>query len=133
MPAAYTSMLSIQVSDFEDIRLLIQHDRLIYDSCSSGQRFACSFLQPTPHDGNLAVRLTLPPVGCVEDLHLQVSAPCRAHKKKGRAFSGPAFSILLFFYFINVDCPMFLYPMEVGKNGLAAEKIQYLDHHYDLI
>src|SRR5210317_1811595 len=85
MPAAYTSMLSIQVSDFEDIRLLIQHDRLIYDSCSSGQRFACSFLQPTPHDGNLAVRLTLPPVGCVEDLHLQVSAPCRAHKTKRAA------------------------------------------------
>lgn len=31
----------------------------------------------------LAVRLTLPLVGCVEDLHLQVSAPCRAHKEKG--------------------------------------------------
>ena len=32
--------------------------------------------------GTLAVRLTLPPVGCVEDLHLQVNAPCRAHKKE---------------------------------------------------
>jgi len=30
----------------------------------------------------LAVRLTLPPVGCVADFHLQVSAPCRAHQKK---------------------------------------------------
>jgi hypothetical protein len=30
----------------------------------------------------LAVRLTLPLAGRVEDLHLQVSAPCRAHKKK---------------------------------------------------
>ena len=30
----------------------------------------------------LAVRLTVPPVGPVEDLHLQVSAPCRAHKMK---------------------------------------------------
>jgi hypothetical protein len=28
----------------------------------------------------LAVRLTVPPVGPVEDLHLQVGAPCRAHK-----------------------------------------------------
>jgi len=32
----------------------------------------------------LAVRLTLPLAGCVEDFHLQVSAPCRAHHKKGR-------------------------------------------------
>jgi hypothetical protein len=28
----------------------------------------------------LAVRLTLPLAGCVEDFHLQVSAPCRAHQ-----------------------------------------------------
>ena len=32
--------------------------------------------------GTLAVRLTLPLVGRVEDFHLQVSAPCRAHNKK---------------------------------------------------
>ena len=30
----------------------------------------------------LAVRLTLPLAGCVEDLHLLVSAPCRAHQRK---------------------------------------------------
>lgn len=30
----------------------------------------------------LAVRLTVPPVGPVEDLHLQVGAPCRAHQNK---------------------------------------------------
>ena len=30
----------------------------------------------------LAVQLTLPLDGRVEDLHLQVSAPCRAHQKK---------------------------------------------------
>src|SRR3990172_5757525 len=30
----------------------------------------------------LAVRLTLPLAGRVEDLHLQVGAPCRAHQKK---------------------------------------------------
>ena len=30
----------------------------------------------------LAVRLTLPPVGCVEDLHLQVGAPCGRTKQK---------------------------------------------------
>ncbi|NOQ86693.1 MAG: hypothetical protein GQ554_07430 [Deltaproteobacteria bacterium] len=30
----------------------------------------------------LAVKLTVPPVGSVEDFHLPVGAPCRAHKKK---------------------------------------------------
>ena len=30
----------------------------------------------------LAVQLTVPPVGPVEDFHLRVGAPCRAHKKK---------------------------------------------------
>ena len=34
------------------------------------------------HD-TLAVQLTLPLVGRVEDFHLQVSAPCRAHQKNG--------------------------------------------------
>jgi len=33
--------------------------------------------------GTLAVRLTVPPAGSVEDFNLQVSAPCRAHKQKG--------------------------------------------------
>jgi len=40
--------------------------------------------------GTLAVRLTVPPAGSVEDFHLQVVAPCRAHKRKDRAISGPA-------------------------------------------
>src|SRR5208282_4590127 len=52
MPAASTSMPSVQVSDFEDSRLLIRHDRLVCDFCSSGQRFACGFLQIPPHDGH---------------------------------------------------------------------------------
>ena len=34
--------------------------------------------------------LTLPLAGCVEDFHLQVSAPCRAHQKRNRAV-GPGF------------------------------------------
>ena len=86
MPAAYTSIRSVQVSDFEDICLLIPYGCLICGFCSSGQHFAFGFLQPSPHGGNLAVRLTLPPAGYVEDLmlpsHLQEGAPCRAHKKK---------------------------------------------------
>ena len=31
----------------------------------------------------LAVQLTVPAVGPVEDFHLQVGVPCRAHKKSG--------------------------------------------------
>src|SRR5262249_60040307 len=52
MPAASTNKLSVQVSDFEDIRLLIQLVCLICDFYSSGQRFACGFLQIPPRDGH---------------------------------------------------------------------------------
>jgi len=83
MPAAYTFMRAVQVPDFEDIGLLIPHDRLICDSCSSSQRFAFDFLQLSPRGKNLAVQPTLPPAGCVEDLmissHLQEGAPYRAY------------------------------------------------------
>lgn len=51
--------------------------------CSSRQRFASGFL-PTPgHPGNRCLPLTLAHVGCVEDFHLPVSAPCRAHQRNG--------------------------------------------------
>ena len=46
----YPLLPSVQLLDFEDIGLLIRHDSLICDSCSSGQRFACGFLQIQPHD-----------------------------------------------------------------------------------
>ena len=52
MPAAYTFKLSVQVLDFEDIRLLIQLARLVCDFCSSSQRFACGFLQIPPRSGH---------------------------------------------------------------------------------
>gem|GEM_PF-6153360 len=52
MPAAYTTMPSVQLLDFEDICLLIRHGRLIYGSCSSSQRFACGFLQTPPRGGS---------------------------------------------------------------------------------
>src|SRR2546429_9022231 len=52
MPAASTYKLSVQVLDFESICPLIQLARLICDFCSSGQRFACSFLQIPPRDGH---------------------------------------------------------------------------------
>src|SRR6266498_4254605 len=58
-------------------------------SCSSGQRFALSFLRIRSRPRHPCLRLTLLLAECVEDFHLQVRAPCRAHKKKrghGRAF-----------------------------------------------
>ena len=49
-----------------------------------------SFRPPVAR-GALAVQLTLPRVGCVEDFHLQESAPCRAHRKPAHAsLHGPA-------------------------------------------
>ena len=51
-------------------------------SCSSRQRFASGFLQTSSCPENPCLPLTLPRVGCVEDFHLQVGAPCRAHQKK---------------------------------------------------
>ena len=46
----------------------------------------------------LAVQLTLPLAGRVEDFHLQVSAPCRAHQKKapldGGAMGGGRWSAM---------------------------------------
>jgi hypothetical protein len=56
-------------------------------SCSSRQRFASGFLQIPSRPGHPCLPLTLPRVGCVEDLHLQVSAPCRAHQKKTAGIS----------------------------------------------
>ena len=40
----------------------------------------------------LAVQLTVPPVGPVEDFHLPVGAPCRAHMKRGRSIASAPFN-----------------------------------------
>jgi len=52
MPAAYTTRPSVQVSDFEDMRLLIQPSRLVCGFCASSQRFACGFLRIPPRGGH---------------------------------------------------------------------------------
>ena len=62
-----------------------------HPACAASIRFLfvapalCLRLPPdlqSPGD-TLAAPLTLPLAGCVEDFHLQVSAPCRAHEKAG--------------------------------------------------
>jgi hypothetical protein len=56
----------------------------------------------------LAVRLTVPPVGPVEDLHLQVNAPCRAHKLKKPTFCDVSFSLSL--HIVNVSQLILFHP-----------------------
>ena len=52
MPAASTTTASVQVLGFEDSGLLTHCERLLCDSCSSGQCFAFSFLQIPPRAGH---------------------------------------------------------------------------------
>src|SRR5262245_5820005 len=52
MPATFTYKLSVQVPDFEEMRLLIQPACLLCGFCSSCQRFACGFLQIPSRDGH---------------------------------------------------------------------------------
>ncbi len=97
MPAAYTGIPSVQVSDFEDNGLLIRYARLICDSCSSGQRFACGFLQippcgrhpcrPADNSSCRACRGLPPPSDRLHTICNQMvlahHAPCRVHAKNG--------------------------------------------------
>lgn len=79
---------SVQVLGFASIGLLTLLRRLYplavrqssaLPAASSGFHLAMN---------TLAVRLTLPLAGYVEDLHLLVSAPCRAHQRKAAQTSG---------------------------------------------
>ena len=82
MSAASTFTLSVQVLDFRDIGLLIQRERLYTVPVRQTSALpAASFRFHLAMD-TLAVRLTVPLAGSVEDFHLRVSAPCRAHQKK---------------------------------------------------
>src|SRR5579859_2633473 len=82
MPVGSTSQCSVQELGFTDIGLLTPRRRLyplpirqasVLPAASSRSHLAMD---------TVAVRLTLPLAGCVEDFHLQVSAPCRAHQTK---------------------------------------------------
>ncbi len=93
MPVGSTSQPSVQELGLADNRLLTPLRRLyplpvrqasVLPTASFGFRLATD---------TLAVRLTLPLAGRVEDFHLQVSAPCRAHNEKSlrewaKAWSG---------------------------------------------
>src|SRR5262249_60473900 len=69
-------------SAFDQIVALIQLARLYSLSVRRASALpAASFRFHLTMD-SLAVRLTIPPVGLVEDFHLQMSAPCREHRSK---------------------------------------------------
>jgi hypothetical protein len=89
MPVGSTSECSVQELGFASICLLTPLRRLyplpvrqasVLPTASSRFRLATD---------TLAVQLTLPLAGCVEDFHLQVSAPCRAHKLKAACSRRP--------------------------------------------
>src|ERR1035437_9497545 len=91
MPVGSTSRRSVQELGFASIGLLTPPRRLYplpvrqasaLPSASSRFRLATD---------TLAVRLTLPLAGCVEDLPLQVRAPCRAHQMKKARLDEPGF------------------------------------------
>src|SRR6266540_2554408 len=85
MPVGYTSSRSVQVSGFDLFSPPHPATPPLSASCSSSQRFALSFLRIRSRPRHPCLRLTLPLAGCVEDFHLQVRAPCRAHEKTGDA------------------------------------------------
>jgi len=75
-------MLSVQILDFEDNGLLIQHVRLYAISVRQASVLPAASFRFNLTVDTLAVQLTVPSVGPVRDFHPQVSAPCRAHNKK---------------------------------------------------
>ena len=88
MPVGSTSQRSVQVLGFASIgpltplcRLYPLPVRQASDLPTASSRFHLAI-------DTLAVQLTLPLAGCVEDFHLQVSAPCRAHQKKAPRDAG---------------------------------------------
>ncbi len=84
MPVGCTSQRSVQILGFDDICRLAPLCRLYPLPVRQASALpSASSRFPVTQD-TLAVRLTLPLAGCVEDFHLQVRAPCRAHKKKPR-------------------------------------------------
>jgi len=76
-------MSSVQLLDFKDIGLLVRHGRLYAIPIRQVSVLpAASFGFGLTTD-TLAVRLTVPAAGSVENFHLQAGVPCRAHQNKG--------------------------------------------------
>ncbi len=82
MPVGSTSRRSVQVLGFTSMGPLTPPCRLYPLPVRQASALPAASSRFRLATGTLAVQLTLPLAGCVEDLHLQVSAPCRAHPRK---------------------------------------------------
>ncbi len=89
MPVGSTSRRSVQVLGFTSMGPLTPPCRLYPLPVRQASALPAASSRFRLATGTLAVQLTLPLAGCVEDLHLQVSAPCRAHPKRRGEPSAP--------------------------------------------
>ena len=80
MPGGYTAQRPVQVSGFADIGLLTPLHRLNPLPVRQASALPTASFRFAVARDTLAVRLTLPLAGCVEDFHLQVNVPCRAQQ-----------------------------------------------------
>ena len=73
------------------------------DFCSSGQRFAYTFLQIPPHDGHpWCSAVSFPLLGRIRNFHPLATCAARRTQKRSLAFYTSSFFLFLFFYFIIV-------------------------------
>src|SRR5271157_5038366 len=85
MPVGSTSRRSVQVLGFASIGPLTPPCRLYPLPVRQASALPTASSRFRLATDTLAVQLTLPLAGWVEDFHLQVSAPYRAHQAKGPA------------------------------------------------
>ena len=86
MPVGSTSWCSVQVSGLTSISLLISPRRLYPLPVRQASALLTASFRSHLAMSTVAAQLTLPLAGWVEDFHLRVGAPCRAHKKKPRPY-----------------------------------------------
>ena len=79
MPVGSTSQHPVQVLGFDDMGRLTLLRRLYPLPVRQASALPSASFRFAVTRDTLAVRLTVPLAGSVEDFHLQVSAPCRAH------------------------------------------------------
>src|SRR5271166_1146059 len=88
MPVGSTSQPSVQELGFASIGLLTPLRRLYPLPVRQASTLPTASFRFRLATDTLAVQLTLPLAGCVEDFHLPVSAPCRAHQQKSHRKPG---------------------------------------------
>ena len=88
-------MPSVQLLDFEDIRLLVRHGRLYAIPVRRASVLPAASFRFGLTTDTLAVRLTVPAAGSVENFHLRAGVPCRAHQQKSVAAKAATLTKLL--------------------------------------